>query len=72
MKRKYVFRFCKMNAGRLIYKYFKIIKNENRLIPLSSQLFSHWSLPLKVHKNKNFFGSDLEFCTISLLVLLRY
>ena len=25
---------------------------------------------LKVHKNENFFGSDFEFCTISLLVLL--
>jgi hypothetical protein len=24
---------------------------------------------LKVHKNKNFFGFDFEFCTISLLVL---
>ncbi len=27
---------------------------------------------LKVHKIKNFFGSDFEFCTISLLVLLKY
>jgi len=27
---------------------------------------------LKVHKNENFFGSELEFCTISLLVMLRY
>ncbi len=25
---------------------------------------------LKVHKIENFFGSDFEFCTISLLVLL--
>jgi hypothetical protein len=23
----------------------------------------------KVHKNENFFGFDLEFCTISLLVM---
>ncbi len=27
---------------------------------------------LKVHKNENFFGSDLEFCTTSLLVMLKY
>jgi hypothetical protein len=26
---------------------------------------------LKVHKNENFFGSDFEFCTISLLVMLK-
>ena len=26
---------------------------------------------LKVHKNENFFGSEFEFCTISLLVLLN-
>jgi hypothetical protein len=25
---------------------------------------------LKVHKNENVFGSDFEFCTISLLVML--
>ncbi len=33
-------------------------------------LASH--LILKVHKNDNFFGSDFEFCTISLLVMLKY
>jgi hypothetical protein len=27
---------------------------------------------LKVHKIENFFGSDFEFCVISLLVLLKY
>ncbi len=27
---------------------------------------------LKVHKIKNFFGSDFKLCTISLLVLLKY
>jgi hypothetical protein len=27
---------------------------------------------LKVHKNENFFGSDFEFCTFSLLVMLKY
>jgi hypothetical protein len=27
---------------------------------------------LKVHKNENIFCSDFEFCTISLLVMLKY
>jgi hypothetical protein len=27
---------------------------------------------LKVHKIENFFGSEFEFCTFSLLVLLKY
>ncbi len=37
-------------------------------------LFQGWLnfLTLKVHKIENFFGSDFEICTISLLVLLKY
>ncbi len=27
---------------------------------------------LKVHKIENFFGSDFEFCVISLLIMLKY
>ncbi len=27
---------------------------------------------LKVHKNESFFGSDFEFCSISLLVMLKF
>jgi hypothetical protein len=27
---------------------------------------------VKVHKNENFFGTDFEFCTISLLVVLNF
>jgi hypothetical protein len=27
---------------------------------------------LKVHKIENFFGSDFEFCVVSLLVMLKY
>ncbi len=30
------------------------------------------SAPLKVYKIENFFGSDFEFCVISLLVMLKY
>ena len=33
---------------------------------------SHACVPLKVHKNENFFGFDFEFCTISLLVTSKY
>ncbi len=29
-------------------------------------------IPLKVHKNENFFGFDFEFCTISLLFMSKY
>ena len=27
---------------------------------------------LKVHKNENFFGFSFEFCTVALLVVLKY
>ncbi len=32
------------------------------------KFYSHF----KVHKNENFLGFDFEFCTVSLLVLLKY
>jgi hypothetical protein len=32
----------------------------------------NFGVDLKVHKNENFSGSDFEFCTISLLVMLKY
>jgi hypothetical protein len=37
---------------------------------ISESLYN--SLPLKVHKNENFFGFDFEFCIISLLVMSKY
>jgi hypothetical protein len=33
---------------------------------------SNENVVFKVHKNENFFGSEIEFCTISLLVILKY
>jgi hypothetical protein len=33
---------------------------------------SHTWAPLKVHKIEKFFGSNFEFCVISLLVMLKY
>ena len=35
-------------------------------------LISRGYISLKVHKIKNLFGSDFEFCVISLLVMLKY
>ncbi len=29
-------------------------------------------IPLKAHKNENFFGFDFEFCTISMIVMHKY
>jgi hypothetical protein len=43
-----------------------------RTATITSFSTQYSSEPLKVHKNGNFFGSDFEFCTISLLVLLKY
>ncbi len=41
-----------------------------------SSLVGEWYavplLTLKVHKNNNLFGFDFEFCTNSLLVMLKY
>jgi hypothetical protein len=45
------------------YTFSSSIKEENKKKPNSK---------LKVNKNANFFGSDFEFCTISLFVLLKY
>jgi len=33
---------------------------------------SRGTVPLKVHKIENFFGFDIEFCVISLIVMLKY
>ncbi len=46
-------------------KKFAIKVNETR-----QNIFDLFTL--MVYKNENFFGSDLEFCTISLLVMLKY
>jgi len=45
-------------------KYYKI---QNR-----SQNNSNSCVPVKVQKNENCFGSDFEFSSISLLVMLKY
>ncbi len=43
--------------------------NDRSEVPPNNRISS---CSLKVHKNDNFFGSDFEFCTISLLVMLKY
>ncbi len=42
-----------------------------RMLSISVKNFKFEKVPLKVHKNENFFGSDFEFRTISLLVVLK-
>ncbi len=37
-----------------------------------NSFFSYLLSNLKVHKIENFFGSEFEFYTISLLVMLKY
>ncbi len=52
------------------------IKNFNKTFRGSfgaAKFLTHMlSLILKVHKIENFFGSEFEFYTISLLVMLKY
>ncbi len=42
------------------------------LLILKGWMMTQYHKQLKVHKIENFFGSECEFCTISLLVLLKY
>ncbi len=39
---------------------------------ISRPVFTQRLLKVKGHKNENFFGFDFEFCTVSLLVMLKY
>ncbi len=43
-----------------------------RARPAQVQKIQVVSMKLKVHKIENFFGSEFEFYTISLLVMLKY
>ncbi len=51
------------NKHQVLIFYFKAFRNKYT---------SREPVPLKVHKNENFFGFDFEFCTISLLVMSKY
>jgi hypothetical protein len=42
-----------------------MFRSNNGVVMLESSYIFH----VKVHKNENFFVFDLEFCTISLLVM---
>ncbi len=56
---------CKFSLKKicLLNVQFDVIRSEIGSLLVFQNLDS-----LKVHKNENFFGSDFEFCTISLLV----
>jgi hypothetical protein len=58
--------------------YSKILKaitekiNVFKYCKLLQKMSSRKVVPLKVHKNENFFGFDFEFYTILLLVMSKY
>jgi hypothetical protein len=59
------------------YKFDVEYKAELFSIPAPSHIHVVWTAlqntpSLKVYKNKNYIGFDFEFCTISLLVMLKY
>jgi hypothetical protein len=67
-----------------LFRIFCIVANASWGLSNSSRR-SSWTLSqfccvathlqkglLKLHKIENFFGSDFEFCVISLLVMLKY
>ncbi len=65
------FRSGLLRIGYEAYQYetFRCITYQSetyRLLNITA--FKHFA-DLKVHKNENFFGFDLEFCTISMLVM---
>jgi len=47
-------------------------RNADRLVRAKVNKNALKSATLKVHKIENLFGSDFEFCVISLLVMLKY
>jgi hypothetical protein len=55
---------CELPGHYTVFKIFDIL-NTHRNAPPSPPI-------LKVHKIEIFFGSEFEYCTISLLVLLKY
>jgi hypothetical protein len=52
-------------------KDYKLYHTSLQLVQ-SPHIFTTCCYNLKVHKSENLFGSDFEFCTISLLVMLKY
>ncbi len=59
---------------RIYIKYtIALSKLQNKIYENIKKIFdSLMKVFLKVHKNENFFDSEFEFCTISLLVMLKY
>jgi hypothetical protein len=49
-----------------------VIGNPILFREMTEHCISIFFISLKVHKIENFFGSDFEFCVISLLVMLKY
>ncbi len=64
----YIYQPISMQTDKKIWKFQFTIRDRMEWFKKAISA----TLPLKVHKNENFFGSDFEFCTISLLVMLKY
>ncbi len=56
----------------LLLKLSSSVKEVRHFKSLSKKFDIYSKIVLMVHKNENFLGSDYEFCTISLLVMLKY
>ncbi len=55
-----------------LFMYKTTIKPEHADIVLLFSLVGYSPVLLKVHKIENFFGFVFEFCTVSLLIMLKY
>ncbi len=56
-------------ADRSLEETLAAFTAHSSIMPAWNITDTAYSIPLKVHKNENFFGFDFEFCPISLLVM---
>ncbi len=64
------FAYCTLG----VFETLLLLGEQRKMQKLPIQILYIWLsfVYLKVHKNENFFGFDFEFCTVSLLVMLKY
>jgi hypothetical protein len=55
-----------------IYEHTSSSSQTRAFVLFSTLIFPFYKMVSKVHKIENFYGSDFEFCVISLLVMLKY
>jgi hypothetical protein len=64
-----MFNICDLKTNKYLQKE---ISNSVDACVTAVVLCVSFAQNLKVHKNENFLGFDFEFCTVSLLVKLKY